>query len=282
MAFKYETYINSKEWLEKSERYLKEYPICEICHKHKATQVHHTSYKNIGKEKRRDLLGVCDRCHTHLHLLPPKIEDKVRLAKAEKLIETFIQYPALKTLAFNELMEKYYPGENYMIDLASRVCDDTAFFMQNVMEMLDADSEEKGTDLIEELSRIVYLLKMKAGKNKMLHDKEKAERKRKYENGDYDYMFTTTTTDKVKQTVDEVIKNRRKNFCLSELASRPILGEAMRWANITFYEGQMFFKRSGIVTSAQFYLEAVKKGFDQDLFEHLGGTLNDLVGDVDA
>ena len=279
----YTQYINGNDWLEKSARYLQEYPVCELCHKFPSAQVHHTSYKRMGEEKRKDLMGVCDRCHKHLHLLPPNISDPELLKKANKLIKDFIKYPALKTLALNELMAIHYPGQNYMVDIAEAACDETAFFMQNVMEILAADSITKGVDLIEELTRIVFVRKLQATKTSKAIEKDKLARKAKYEAGEYNYLFEEKEeVIPVESTLDEILEGRRRDFCLNQLASKPILGEAMRWANNEFYEGKMFFKRSGIVTPSQFYLALLNKDkkIIDALFDHLGGKVTDLIGKV--
>lgn len=279
----YTQYINGNDWLEKSARYLQEYPVCELCHKFPSTQVHHTSYKRMGEEKRKDLMGVCDRCHKHLHLLPPNISDPELLKKANKLIKDFIKYPALKTLALNELMALHYPGQNYMVDIAEAACDETAFFMQNVMEILAADSITKGVDLIEELTRIVFVRKLQATKTSKAIEKDKLARKAKYDAGEYDYLFEEKEeVIPVESTLDEILEGRRRDFCLNQLASKPILGEAMRWANNEFYEGKMFFKRSGIDTPAKFYLTLLNKDkkIIDALFNHLGGKVTDLIGKI--
>lgn len=283
---KYNEYINGSEWLEKSSRYLEMYPICELCHKFPSTQVHHTSYARIGEELRKDLMGVCDRCHTHLHLLPPMIKDETRLKKANKLIRDFIKHPEIKTIALNELMLKYYPGKIYMKELAEEACPETAFFMQNVMEILDADSKNLKVDLIEELTRIVYMLKVQAAKNAKKKKEDEKIRKEKFENGEFDYLYDIaeqSKAEKIKEsTLDEILENRRKNFCLNELSSKPILGEAMRWANNEYFNGQMFFKRSGIDTPVKFYLCLHEKGVTEELFTHLGGKPKDLVGELNV
>lgn len=279
----YTQYINGNDWLEKSARYLQEYPVCELCHKFPSTQVHHTSYKRMGEEKRKDLMGVCDRCHKHLHLLPPNISDPELLKKANKLIKDFIKYPALKTLALNELMALHYPGQNYMVDISEAACDETAFFMQNVMEILAVDSVTKGVDLIEELTRIVFVRKLQATKTSKAIEKDKLTRKAKYDAGEYDYLFEEKEeVIPVESTLDEILEGRRRDFCLNQLASKPILGEAMRWANNEFYEGKMFFKRSGVDTPAKFYLTLLNKDkkIIDALFNHLGGKVTDLIGKI--
>lgn len=60
----YQAYIRSDEWREKAHLVLKRCNwICEGCGKKKATQVHHLTYKNLGKEFLFELVGLCSDCH---------------------------------------------------------------------------------------------------------------------------------------------------------------------------------------------------------------------------
>ena len=41
---------------------------CEICDSNKETEAHHNNYSNLGKEDpRRDLVILCNKCHSLLH-----------------------------------------------------------------------------------------------------------------------------------------------------------------------------------------------------------------------
>ncbi len=63
----YSKYLNSKAWAETREKFFEQVGWQCICGD-TATQVHHKTYANIGKENLlRDLVGLCDRCHTNLH-----------------------------------------------------------------------------------------------------------------------------------------------------------------------------------------------------------------------
>ena len=71
MTTSYSKYINSSEWQDIRKEYLEKHPYDEtILYKGKnvkATDVHHLSYQNLGKEKSIDLIAVCDDTHSILH-----------------------------------------------------------------------------------------------------------------------------------------------------------------------------------------------------------------------
>ena len=58
-----EKYLKSKAWAETRDRFFQQMGRLCICGK-QATQVHHKTYKNIGKENLlTELVGLCDNCH---------------------------------------------------------------------------------------------------------------------------------------------------------------------------------------------------------------------------
>lgn len=60
-------YLNSKAWAETREKFFEQAGRLCIC-RETATQVHHKTYANIGKENLlTDLAGLCDRCHEGVH-----------------------------------------------------------------------------------------------------------------------------------------------------------------------------------------------------------------------
>ena len=71
MATNYSKYINSSTWQDIRKKYLEKHPYDETIlykgKKVKATDVHHLSYQNLGKEKSVDLIAVCDDTHNILH-----------------------------------------------------------------------------------------------------------------------------------------------------------------------------------------------------------------------
>lgn len=64
----YETvYLRSTHWIERRNRYLRGVCYCEMCRLRHASEVHHASYENIGREPDEDLLALCGVCHGRLH-----------------------------------------------------------------------------------------------------------------------------------------------------------------------------------------------------------------------
>ena len=60
----YDNYLRSQAWAETRERFFEQVGRLCICGE-PATQVHHKTYDNIGKEALlTDLSGLCNRCHT--------------------------------------------------------------------------------------------------------------------------------------------------------------------------------------------------------------------------
>jgi hypothetical protein len=60
----YAVYLASPEWREKRAMVLKRCAgVCEGCGKKRAQEVHHLTYKNVGKEFLFELVGLCRECH---------------------------------------------------------------------------------------------------------------------------------------------------------------------------------------------------------------------------
>lgn len=66
-----EQYLNSKHWrILRKKIYDKYNGKCKKCHKTFDSQhmnVHHLTYKRIGKEKESDLVLLCEKCHSKIH-----------------------------------------------------------------------------------------------------------------------------------------------------------------------------------------------------------------------
>lgn len=60
-------YLRSEEWKKLRSLVLKADPECQCCHKTKATDAHHMTYKNIVDIQPSDLLPVCRSCHKFIH-----------------------------------------------------------------------------------------------------------------------------------------------------------------------------------------------------------------------
>lgn len=281
MVEKYKDYIKDEDWLEKSNRYLRFNPICEICHKWQSKQVHHNSYENMGNELEEDLTALCDRCHFHIHLLPPMIEDPDSLKKAMKLLEDFRNYPRLKTLVLNEISDLYFDGK-FMMDVAKEVIPNTAFLSQNLMEIFYSKSLETGEDIIEKATQISFSLKMKAGKNSFLAKKDSIKRKERFESGDLKYIDSSlTTTKKPELTREQIIEERKKQWILHHLRNKETLARAKSFTNINYYGGSIFFNREGIYTPEQFFLKLRSDKLIDRLFVDMGGTIELISEGID-
>lgn len=64
----YGRYLQSSTWREKRRKVLERANyVCEGCGEQKATEVHHLTYKRVGKEMLFDLVAVCHQCHLICH-----------------------------------------------------------------------------------------------------------------------------------------------------------------------------------------------------------------------
>lgn len=64
----YNDYLDSPAWKVKREAVLKrDNRWCQGCREKHATQVHHLSYKHVGKELLFELTSVCSDCHVVIH-----------------------------------------------------------------------------------------------------------------------------------------------------------------------------------------------------------------------
>ena len=64
----YRRYRKSKRWQTKRRTILKRAGYkCRKCGRRAATQVHHETYKRIGRERLSDLTAVCGGCHKRIH-----------------------------------------------------------------------------------------------------------------------------------------------------------------------------------------------------------------------
>lgn len=64
----YEIYLKSDEWRAKREKVLqRSRGRCEGCDDRAATQVHHLTYRRLGRELLFDLVALCGECHGTVH-----------------------------------------------------------------------------------------------------------------------------------------------------------------------------------------------------------------------
>jgi len=67
----YKDYLKSTEWREKRRLVLDRCNnICEGCMREVASEVHHLTYVNVGKEFLFELIGICVDCHKRIHKEP--------------------------------------------------------------------------------------------------------------------------------------------------------------------------------------------------------------------
>lgn len=65
---KYKTYIKSKAWQNKREKFLKSLGgRCERCNSRDSINVHHMHYGFVGREKEKHVALLCKRCHFQFH-----------------------------------------------------------------------------------------------------------------------------------------------------------------------------------------------------------------------
>lgn len=68
MTEEYHQYLNTAEWHYKKEQVMKrDNNLCQACLEHKATAVHHLTYKHVYNEPLFDLVAVCEHCHKKIH-----------------------------------------------------------------------------------------------------------------------------------------------------------------------------------------------------------------------
>lgn len=262
---KYSNYIESDSWLDKSADYLIRHQICELCHKHKATHAHHTRYDHIGEETDDDIMGLCERCHIHIHLMPPVIDDKVQLKKAINLMNRLNDQPVVKTIVLNKVADKYYNGA-YMLELASARCENTAFFLQNLMEIFYEDGKEKNEDIIEFALQTAIKTKIDATKIKMEKERAKELLKKRNKNGE----LKRAEPKKHIWSKDIMIENSRKVYrALSN--DKNLLKKAKSYMNTNYYHGEVFFNLIGCKDANSFTQKIKNDGLLMELYDYLFG-----------
>lgn len=64
----YQRYLRSWAWEEKRQQVFERADHrCEGCGENRATEVHHSSYKNVGYEFLFELIAICSECHARYH-----------------------------------------------------------------------------------------------------------------------------------------------------------------------------------------------------------------------
>lgn len=84
---KYHDYLQSAKWKEKRERIAKQRNYtCEICERvvTRGYNIHHKTYKHLGKERDSELMFLCAKCHEELHISLRAKENNLKKAKEEQ------------------------------------------------------------------------------------------------------------------------------------------------------------------------------------------------------
>lgn len=64
----YKNYLMTKHWQNRRVKALKDAKYkCQLCSRKDELHVHHNTYKNIGNEKKEDLIVLCKKCHSKFH-----------------------------------------------------------------------------------------------------------------------------------------------------------------------------------------------------------------------
>lgn len=64
----YNIYLESQTWRDKRQRVIERCGgVCEGCRAAHVKQVHHLTYKHVGRELLYELVGLCDGCHEVAH-----------------------------------------------------------------------------------------------------------------------------------------------------------------------------------------------------------------------
>lgn len=268
---KYNDYINSPAWKTLCNTFLKENPICNICNKYLAEEVHHKSYENFGNEDLEDLEGLCSRCHFGLHEFPPYILDITQRNKAIKIMNYFKLYPSIKTMVLNDVSRKYFNSE-FMLDVSRRESDNTPMFSQNLMEIFDKKGNAIGEDIIEFVLGRCIMYKIEAGKNAYNKSQQKSRAEKSI--NVYAEVIKNPNPLVPVEVLTEQQKRRIKitRFCMNKLNDREVLKSAKSYFNRKFFNGNLIFNNVGAKTPSNFIVYLDKKELLNELFIFLGGN----------
>ena len=95
----YNAYINSDEWLHKSEQAKRNANYhCQVCYGTERLEAHHNNYNHLGQELPEDITVLCHKCHSLFSL-----ENK-RMGWFLEPID-YDHIPPFDTLLMNKLKE---------------------------------------------------------------------------------------------------------------------------------------------------------------------------------
>jgi hypothetical protein len=68
LGMTYKAYLQSDHWIALKKRFYKKYPRqCAICESKGQVDLHHRTYKRLGKERITDLVALCREHHSAFH-----------------------------------------------------------------------------------------------------------------------------------------------------------------------------------------------------------------------
>jgi 5-methylcytosine-specific restriction endonuclease McrA len=80
----YAAYLKTKHWRDYARKKIFQARYrCQLCNSEGELHVHHRTYERVGRERYRDTIVLCKRCHEHFHgilLEPSKEREKVSAA----------------------------------------------------------------------------------------------------------------------------------------------------------------------------------------------------------
>lgn len=90
LGFKrYTDYLKSDHWEKFRKDYWKSHKKTCCCCKKAALDLHHLTYKHLGKEKKTDVVALCRNCHDKVHKIIR--EHKIPLNNAHKIVRSIMQ-----------------------------------------------------------------------------------------------------------------------------------------------------------------------------------------------
>jgi len=66
--------------------------LCESCGRSHGLQIHHLTYKTIGRESTQDLMTLCEECHTLTHELWKKMPNDFPIQLVRIMLRHFLLY----------------------------------------------------------------------------------------------------------------------------------------------------------------------------------------------
>lgn len=84
----YQSYLKSSHWNRRRKQFWKTHkPVCYCCNE-AGYIIHHCSYGRLFKEKNKDLVAVCEGCHSDIHTLV--LNKKAKLKEAHTVLKKLI------------------------------------------------------------------------------------------------------------------------------------------------------------------------------------------------